>query len=39
MAEITFTPDQSGAFYDLNVFGTTRDGVQLAPYDYIFFTN
>jgi hypothetical protein len=38
-AQITFTPDQSGGFYDLNVYGTTRDGVQLAAYDYIFFTN
>jgi len=38
-AQITFTPDQSGAFYDLNVYGTTREGVHLAAYDYIFFTN
>lgn len=37
-AQITFTPTQSG-FYFLDVFGTTRDGLQLADYFYVFSVN
>jgi hypothetical protein len=37
-ASITWTPDASG-FYDLNVYATTKDGVQLMPYDYFFTVN
>ena len=35
---ISWTPDASG-FYDLNVFMTTKDGVQLPAYDYFFLVN
>jgi len=35
---VGLTPDQSG-FYDLEVFGTTRNGLELAPYDYFFTVN
>lgn len=35
VAHISFTPDQSG-FYDLEVYGTTRNGLELVPYDYFF---
>lgn len=38
VAQISWTPDQSG-FCDLEVYATTRDGLQLAPYDYIFSVN
>jgi hypothetical protein len=38
VASIDWTPDQSG-FYDLNVYATTRDGLQLTPYDYFFTVN
>jgi hypothetical protein len=34
-ASITWTPDASG-FYDLNVYATTKNGIQLTPYDYFF---
>jgi hypothetical protein len=34
-AQISWTPSQSG-WYDLNVYATTRSGIQLAPYDYYF---
>ena len=37
-AEITFTPTQSG-FYFLDVYGTTKDGLQLTDYFYVFFVN
>jgi hypothetical protein len=37
-AQITFTPTQSG-FYFLDVYGTTKDGLQLADYFYVFFVN
>jgi hypothetical protein len=37
-AQITFTPSQSG-FYFLDVFGTTKDGLQLQDYFYVFFVN
>ena len=37
-AQITFTPTQSG-FYFLDVFGTTKDGLQLEDYFYVFFVN
>lgn len=37
-AQITWTPGQSG-FYFLDVFGTTRDGLQLTDYFYVFFVN
>jgi hypothetical protein len=36
--KIHWTPD-AGGFYDLNVFATTKDGTQLAPYDYSFSVN
>jgi len=38
VAQITWTPDQSG-FYDLEVYATTRDGLELTPYDYFFSVN
>lgn len=38
VARISFTPDQSG-FYDLNVYATTKNGLQLEPYDYFFIVN
>jgi hypothetical protein len=38
VATITWTPDASG-FYDLNVYATTKDGIQLTPYDYFFTVN
>jgi hypothetical protein len=38
VAQISFTPDQSG-FYDLEVYATTRDGLELTPYDYFFIVN
>jgi hypothetical protein len=38
VALVSFTPEQSG-FYDLEVFGTTRDGLELAPTDYFFIVN
>jgi hypothetical protein len=34
-AEIHWTPTESG-FYDIEVYATTKDGTQLAPYDYYF---
>lgn len=37
-AQITFTPTQSG-FYFLDVYGTTKDGIQLTDYFYVFFVN
>ena len=37
-AQITFTPSQSG-FYFLDVFGTTKNGLQLTDYFYVFFVN
>ena len=37
-AQISFTPSESG-FYDLNVHATTKDGIELAPYDYYFSVN
>ncbi len=37
-AQISWTPSQSG-WYDLEVYATTKDGVQLAPYDYYFTVN
>lgn len=37
-AQISWTPSQSG-WYDLEVYATTKDGVQLAPYDYFFIVN
>jgi hypothetical protein len=37
-AQITWTPTQSG-WYDLTVYATTKDGVQLTPYDYYFTVN
>lgn len=37
-AQITWTPSQSD-FYFLAVYGTTRDGLALAPYYYFFFVN
>lgn len=27
------------AAYDLNVYATTKDGIQLTPYDYFFTVN
>ena len=38
VAHISFTPDQSG-FYDLNVYATTKNGLELLPYDYYFTVN
>lgn len=37
-AQISWTPPQSG-WYDLEVYGTTKDGTQLAPYEYYFTVN
>ena len=37
-AQITWTPSESG-FYFLDVFGTTKDGIQLTDYFYVFFVN
>lgn len=37
-AQINWSPDQSG-FYDLEVYATTKDGLELAPYDYFFIVN
>ncbi len=37
-AQVTWTPSQSG-FYFLDVFGTTKDGLQLTDYFYVFFVN
>ena len=38
VAQISFTPDQSG-FYDLNVYATTKNGLELESYDYDFTVN
>ncbi|MFE0465309.1 hypothetical protein ACFW1A_39280 [Kitasatospora sp. NPDC058965] len=38
VAQVSWTPDQSD-WYDLEVYATTKDGVQLAPYDYYFAVN
>jgi hypothetical protein len=38
VAHISFTPDQSG-FYDLNVYATTKNGLELESYDYDFTVN
>ena len=37
-AQISWTPPESG-WYDLEVYATTKDGIQLAPYDYYFTAN
>ncbi len=37
-AQLSWTPDQSGS-YDLQVYATTRDGLDLASYDYSFTVN
>jgi hypothetical protein len=37
-AQITWTPSQSG-FYFLDVYGTTKDGLQLVDYFYVFSVN
>ncbi|MGW9025532.1 hypothetical protein ACWGQ5_15175 [Streptomyces sp. NPDC055722] len=37
-AQIDWTPSESG-FCDLEVYATTKDGIQLAPYDYYFFVD
>jgi hypothetical protein len=37
-ATVTWTPDHSG-FTDLEVYATTKDGLQLEPYDYYFTVN
>ena len=37
-AQITWTPSQSG-FYFLDVYGTTKDGLQLQDYFYVFSVN
>jgi len=37
-AQISWTPSQSG-FYFLDVYGTTKDGIQLIDYFYVFFVN
>ena len=37
-AQITWSPSQSG-FYFLDVYGTTKDGIQLTDYFYVFFVN
>lgn len=37
-ARISWSPSQNG-FYYLQVYATTQGGIQLAPYDYIFFVN
>ncbi|WP_181442543.1 hypothetical protein [Streptomyces tateyamensis] len=38
VAQASFTPTQSG-WYVVEVYLTTKDGVQLAPYDYQFAVN
>jgi hypothetical protein len=38
VARISWTPDDSG-FYDLEVYATTRNGLELASYDYFFNVN
>jgi hypothetical protein len=38
VAHVSFTPDQSG-FYDLNVYATTKNGLELESYDYDFTVN
>lgn len=38
VAQISWTPSQSG-WYDPEVCATTKDGIQLAPYDYYFTVN
>ncbi|WP_051450893.1 hypothetical protein [Actinospica robiniae] len=39
-AQITWTPtDGDGAFYDLNVYATTKDGTNLTAYDYYITVN
>lgn len=37
-AQITWTPSQSGPYF-LDVYGTTKDGIQLTDYFYNFFVN
>jgi hypothetical protein len=37
-AKVTWTPQQSG-FNFVDVYGTTKDGIQLTDYFYIFFVN
>ncbi|MFD4606797.1 hypothetical protein ACFWOT_01520 [Streptomyces sp. NPDC058440] len=37
-ARINWSPSQNGYYY-LEVYATTRDGIQLVPCDYIFFVN
>ena len=37
-AQITYTPTQSG-FDFVDVYGTTKDGLQLTDYFYVFFVN
>jgi hypothetical protein len=37
-ATVSWTPDQSG-FTDLEVYATTKDGLELMPYDYFFTVN
>ncbi|TDT98160.1 hypothetical protein EDD99_6375 [Streptomyces sp. 846.5] len=37
-AQISWTPTASG-WYDLEVYATTKSGIQLAPYDYYFTVN
>ena len=38
--QITWTPtDGDGAFYDLNVYATTKDGTNLTAYDYFITVN
>ncbi|MFE4547955.1 hypothetical protein [Streptomyces sp. NPDC056785] len=37
-ASIDWTPATDG-WYDLTVYGTTRSGIELAPYDYYFTVN
>jgi hypothetical protein len=37
-AAVTWTPQQSG-FYFLDVHGTTKNGIQLSDYFYVFFVN
>lgn len=37
-AQITWTPSASG-FYFLDVYGTTKDGIRLSDYFYVFFVN
>jgi hypothetical protein len=37
-AQVTWTPQQSG-FNFVDVYGTTKDGIQLTDYFYVFFVN